>query len=457
MPISETNILYSKSQEGENNDMTIELLIGVICLLFLSHYLNKKDIIAPSFIFCAGFCFSAIWAVAYKVKWDLNLRTDTFIVLFGGISIFIVAAMFIQTISKLIRRQRTILKQVPLYIHIETWKKVLFIGIEAITICLTIYYIIKLTGGSWNEWNRAISIYKTRYVNDPNFSIPGYVARLRVFVDALGYWYCVVTINNWFAKKKLDALSAIIYILSTVSGVSVGSRGWAVSLLLGLFVCIILYMNKTSGFHKSVKFSTLVKTGLVLAVVLLSYQGLGSILGIDTSSINPIDYLAMYCGGGIKNLDIFMSHRNTTSSLVGTQTFIYVIKGFQYRLGFSNIVNLDMPFNQVNGYELGNVYTTFYPFVYDLGVFGVFLLTPLMAIIVQSIYERTKRGVLKKAPLMSIILYSYVFSTLVFSFFSNKFYETVFSESFLWRVLFWYLFTQFFCKNNFIRRRVKYD
>ena len=64
--------------------MLVVLLILMFCLLFESYYINNREVLAPSFVFIASFCFSLIWAMAYASRWDLNLHTNTFLVILLG-------------------------------------------------------------------------------------------------------------------------------------------------------------------------------------------------------------------------------------------------------------------------------------------------------------------------------------------------------------------------------------
>lgn len=424
----------------------IGLMITLVVFLGISNYLNKKDLIAPSFIFCAVFCFSCMWALLYKEKWDLNLHLNTFLVISVGILTFILTAYFVKRIMFKRFRQKIIAsKQEPQYIKIENWKKILFILIEIITIFLTIYFIVQITSGSWSEIGDAIWNYKLRYVTETDFSIPGAVAYMRTAVDVAGYYFSYVLINNWFVTKKVDFLSAIILILSIISGVSNGSRGWAVNQIIACVACVILIYNKTKGYYKNVQFRTILKIMMIGCLVLVVYQAVGTLLGQNLTNFSFMDYLAMYCGAEIKNLDIFLQSNRPSSNIIGSQTLVYIIKWVGPFVGINTDYQLDLPFNSVNGYELGNVYTTFYPFIYDFGIFGLIFFVILMAGIIQFIYEYAKSARFKAKPNFSIILYNYLCSTIVFSFFSNKFYETVFTPNFLVYIILWNLYNLFFC------------
>ena len=121
------------------------------------------------------------------------------------------------------------------------------------------------------------------------------------------------------------------------------------------------------------------------------------------------------------------------------------------KIGFNGFEDykLDLPFRSVNNLDLGNVYTTFYPYIYDFGYIGEFILVLIMAIISQVVFEFTKDTKTMECPSLSILTYSNIVNCLILSFFSNKFYENIISISMLKNIVFWWLFSLFLCKINY--------
>ena len=143
----------------------------------------------------------------------------------------------------------------------------------------------------------------------------------------------------------------------------------------------------------------------------------------------------------------------------GSQTFVSIIRWLGPKFGIENYYyQLDLPFRRINGFSLGNVYTTFYPYIYDFGYLGEICLVVLMAIIVQCVYEICKRTKLKNSPSIPILLYGYMYSSIVLSFFSNKFYENTFTRNALIVIpVSWIVYEIFFCKIVFNKKnKIKY-
>lgn len=100
----------------------------------------------------------------------------------------------------------------------------------------------------------------------------------------------------------------------------------------------------------------------------------------------------------------------------------------------------------------GNVYTTFYAYLYDFGVTGVIVLMILMGLISQVLYQKATKPSKRNRRYsinLWIIVYSYVFYSLAFSFFSNKFYEGIVSIQFIKYLVFWAMVRYFVERTKF--------
>jgi oligosaccharide repeat unit polymerase len=173
----------------------------------------------------------------------------------------------------------------------------------------------------------------------------------------------------------------------------------------------------------------------------LLFQGLGSALG-RTVQADPLQYLAVYFCGGIRNLNEYVKISHSRPDVFGKMTFPYVNNFLGNRLHNSSLIYaLDLPYLSANGRNSGNIYTTFYAYIYDFGYLGVAIMPFIMGMISKILYKRAIKGAYKsnKKIKISIIVYGYVFYTLAFSFFSNKFYEGIFKITFVKMCLIWIL------------------
>ena len=426
------------------------LLITVFLLLLISMLLNKKDISSPSFIFTLSFCFSCIWATIYEKNWSLNLHKNTFFVIAGGITVFIITSQITHIVSRIRIAQKTKINNKLKEINIEKLKKYIFIIIEIFTIAFTIYMILKLTGLGISSLSTAI--YKFRYNNvfteNETLKFPKILSLLRIFVLSLGYYFSYISINNYITNKKIDILDIILIIGSIVSYILTGARTGAINMLLACLAIFIILLNKKNSFTNKINLKLIFKIMCIAIIILLLFQKIGASLGRNVDSYNSIDYLALYCGAEIKNLDTFLQEQNMNNSRIwNSQSFIYMVQWIGPKLGIENTkYQLYLPFRRINGYGLGNVYTTFYPYIYDFGYKGMIILVMLMSLISQFFYEKAKKSYKKLYPNIYLLIYSYIFGSLVLSFFSNKFYEQNFNKQFVYMIIIWNFLNLFCCK-----------
>ena len=146
---------------------------------------------------------------------------------------------------------------------------------------------------------------------------------------------------------------------------------------------------------------------------------------------SALDILSVYCGAEIPSLDLWMrTSRIRANDICGFMTFIRSITYLGPKLGIPAwTYTLDLPNVYSSWHWLGNVYTTFYAFLYDFDWPGLITLTVLMAVVSELIFVRGGRAA--KARDLWMMLYAYLAPQLLLSFFSNKFYEEFMAVGFL--------------------------
>ena len=335
-----------------------------------------------------------------------------------------------------------------MFIEVETWKKVVVLIIEVITSAATVIGIVRIMSTNLSQAITAIGEYRSlsMFSDETIQALPAWINVLRSAVLALGYWFLYVLINN-FILKKWDFLTLAIVLLAAITSMTTGSRGNAFFMVISAIVMYLLLKKKQTGFRKGIRLKTFLIILMVLVLVLVNSQTIANLVGRGAEEMNPIEYISIYCGAQIMNLDTYLQGNMTPSNIWGGQTFINAVTWLGPILGLDiEHYELDLPFQRANGLNLGNVYTTFYPFIYDFGYIGVFVMTALMALISQWIYERAKRAAFKKTAAFSVILYCYISASIFFSFFSNKFYEQVCNIWFIRSIIIWWLSNMLFCR-----------
>lgn len=429
------------------------LIITIYIYLILAYKANHENIAAPSFLFTASFAFSSVWTLMFADEWNFELHFNTYLVITLGILEFIIVSYLYHYFYKriFISKLRFRLYKVNQYYisNIPNWKLDVLIIVEIITILLTYKEIIGLTGTS--NLVQAMYIFdQTNKFTDETLRWSWFTGNIRMLVDALGLWSSVLLANQLAYRKKINIRALAILLLSAASELMISNRGTGIIILLS---CFINYFGVKCK-NTSLKIGTFVKIVFGVAAGLIGFEKSATLLGREVVISTGIRYFALYIAGGICNLDKYLQQRWEIHQAIGSQTFVHITTWIRDRLGMPKF-KLDIPFQSINGYNLGNVYTTFYDYIYDGGYVGVFVFVFLMAIICQRLFED---GLLKQQeinlPSFSNILYGYAGSSLLFAFFSNMFYQAIFKVSLVKYIICWLLISYFIRKRIVLKKKV---
>lgn len=432
--------------------MMYVLLLLLLLVVLFAFFANDKDIIAPGFLFSVSFFGAALFATMYKDTWDLELHRNTFFVIILGVIEFVVLCLVIKKAANFFQPKAIPKEKTPLrFMAINKTKLLLFIAFEMVTIVYSVYTVVRLMNGSLSSFTESVVRYRNMNMFlGESTPLPKFVNYLRVIVNAGGYWFSYVLANNYFIKKKYNGLMVMIIFLSGLSTYILGGRNGLINIVIAVVCSNFLIKNKWNGFKNGLSVSTLIKLVFGLVLLLGSFESLALLIGRSGfESAKGLDYLAVYIGAPIKNLDTFLQEYTPTIGGMN-QTFINLINwlGPKFHLTTSSY-SLYLPFRSVGALTLGNVYTTFYAWIYDYGYAGVPFLIFFMAAISQGIYERVKRAGRTFCPPFSSLIYVYISCMLVMSFFSNKFYEQFFNVGFVQTLVAWLFLELFFCKITF--------
>ncbi|WP_353057365.1 oligosaccharide repeat unit polymerase [Lactiplantibacillus pentosus] len=97
---------------------------------------------------------------------------------------------------------------------------------------------------------------------------------------------------------------------------------------------------------------------------------------------------------------------------------------------------------------LGNVYTTFYAFLYDFGYKGVVVLVMLMSLVSQFIFGKVRQFSRQGDISIYALIYGRIAVCLILSFFSDKFYEGIFAITFIKTVIWWIILRWVFVRHT---------
>lgn len=432
--------------------MFIVIILFLILLIItgVNYFINDKLYISPAVVFSAGFTFSTFWLFFYIEKWNVNLNTNTLLVIIFGILTFSIVCKIISSIYSSKYKENYKEKKELNLIKIQNIKLNLFIIFCIIVNVLTLYFTVKSVDGSFSNIGNALYKYRnlTAYKGEI-LGIPKIIDILSGIMNAASYWFIYILVNNFIVTKKIDKKLLFIILLSVATSVLDGSRGALVNNVLAMIPFIFILKNEKEGFANKLKAKS-VFIIIILAVFMLStLKFSATLLGRnDIKNMDTTDYIAMYTSAEIKNLDTFLQEEKNIEKYVGIHTFNSLYKIVGGLIGKEEWqINNKPIYRFVNEYNLGNVYTIFFDFICDLGYPGVFIFTTIMAIFCQTAFEKCKRTKLSQIePNVSVIIYAYMFGGIIFSFFGNKFFPQIFSIGFVKYIIAWYIYNWFFCK-----------
>lgn len=407
----------------------IVLTLTLFILTILSFFTNNRKFTAPSFLYSISFLFASFFALLNEKNWMLNLNHTTFWIIVLSVLEFIIVCLLVKWIIKIIENSYMKEKDVGISIFNFSKGKKQFIAIEIVQflfIILSALIIMKVTGQS----NLASAVNTLNYSNNGftsvDISLPTYVSLMLNFNQYIGIVGEYLFAESLILKRNFNICLFIEVLLTLASSLLTGARGGSLMSLVSIIIFLFMFIYKDKRYNslRIGKYVLIVTTLIIVVLFLLQWSA--SFVGRNVESFKGFEYISIYVGAEIKNLDTFITTNAFPihGQVFGEQTFYSIINFAIKHLGL-NLADykLALPYQYINGISLGNVYTTLYPWLYDFGFNGVGVLTALMAIISEIFYSISERNTIKIAPISRLFYGGIIAPTIVFSFFSNKFYE----------------------------------
>ncbi|HFI0408425.1 TPA: O-antigen polymerase [Streptococcus suis] len=431
--------------------MLIILLLATIVFGVINFIFSRYDLINPTIIYLLLFFFQISLCLFATTYLDVQIHYPTVFILISSYIIFTVFNLFVN----LTPTSNIYLKQSNLtLIKLDAIFKYSFLAIAILMVGLSYLQLVRVSnalGGSRDlaemiALNDSLVKFQTEKYSNLGLGTPGYFNFFSLIMYTTGYITIYIVVNNYLLTKKVDMIQILTILFMLVNMYMGGSRSTIFRVLT--FIAILFYFfslrngltikQRTSLFRKVILFGVV---GLIFFILSIELYG-------RTNTYGTFHYLFIYFGAPLWNLDRFiqLNQLPIPTEFFGEQTFI----NFYRYLGED--IELKLPFVRANSeYGLGNVYTTFYQFVYDFGIIGVI---PLFSIIVGYFtlsYNKLLNSVshVTKGIDISLFIYAFLFNDLVMLFFSNRFYETVLNSRNIRLFLLVYIFDAIFYKGYF--------
>lgn len=427
----------------------------MLLILLWAKSTSYNAALSPQVAYVGGFVPALFYLLFYVEKWSVDLSNTTiYFLLFGAVWFVVTSTVFSFIFSRYsVKRRKRFFSIVEPEtqdgnaIFLDVWKLLFIDFVGIIAIVLLLLEIRNRYGGS----NLSQMLFRFRESYSSGYvDISSIVSILRMTVIASGYISIYILVNNWSnkIKSKRDIFLVINVIECVICELLFGARG---DLITNLIAGFIIYVFVTKGVYSfKVNYKILLLGMVVLMSFWQGFQLLGKLLGrID--EYNNMDYIAIYLSGSIKNFDIYIRNGNI-NQLAGirqSRTIFHLVNYWYVKYGNpSNYYSVRGIFQYVNGYNLGNCYTTYFAYLYDGGVKALIFYETLMAAICQFIFHKAIKSSSRNRNVVDInvIVYALLYFNILFSFFSSTFYYNCFEIGFFRTVIILYLLYFFYFK-----------
>lgn len=423
--------------------MVISALFATILILAIVSYLFEKELYSPSVLFLVPFWVAVCNLISNIKIFDFELHWNTYFVILNGLIFYLFGIVSADLYNPKIRfvlrkKEKSVVNQkLEKAVGINTSFFVYHALFQIVSLFYCFYRITLVAKSYGYSGSFSALIGGYRYLSTfttESISLGKIGNLLYNYCSASGYVCVYLMIYFIIRDKKLYKILLFNIIISLIINLSKGGRQSTIQLIFAGFIMYIIMYRKSS---RKIRLKQLLPIALIATIILITFQNVGGLIGRKVSSGSFNDYIAIYLSAPISNLDYYLQTSHERSDIFGKMTFIRIINYFGSKFHVQELIyELDLPFVFVNGKNHGNVYTTFYAYLYDFGFIGVPVMMFIMGFLCKYFY---KKAVYKQHAGINIyiLIYSFVSYTIAFSFFSNKFYEGLIAIGFVHRFFSW--------------------
>lgn len=411
------------------------LFLILAVLLYLEYRLFEKSCLAPAVLFTAGFSICALGACLYQSQWGYSMSPELFFLLITLIVLFGLACFVLSRCShagapvSLDEGRLLPVKNGMLYAFAVFQVIVFLWSIIELRMMYPGHSLVDAIG----QYNVAAKFALTQYgsVSGSYVSWSFPVGPLRTVCDACAHITLFLLAQEIALRSRSKIRPVVINcILAFCLSLETGSRGVAVGYVIFAIACYVVLRARILGKWPSI---TARQFGLAIVVAIAFFASFRLMAIGREGDFSVFEYLSIYLGGQLPSLDLFLDSSSLpTSAFFGEQTFRSSLEYAGKYLGIDAwmAIPYTLDFQEMGGHLLGNVYTTFYPFLQDGGIIGAALFTVVMALVAQFVYQKAISSTSHCFDL-TIVVYAFMVSPLLLSFFSDRFYSDILSIPFL--------------------------
>lgn len=423
------------------------LVFSLLLILIFNLLIVNLDYMHPSILFVVPFLVFGVTSILGEEAYKIIFHEETLLVIVSSALIFTFITLLSQTVYKSKENLNFPLTEIIISKKVTLFFIVFFI----VTQLAFIKYLEAISlahfgySGSLGEM---ISLYDvmtkfwTEIFSELNVPIPLLYRIGNPITQGFGYLIVYIFIHNYVATKRIDKLHLLIILLLCLNIILNGSRSPIFRIVTMMLITFYVLYNKQNNVRRgNIKF--LLKSLLIVIFSGTFFIALLSLMGRE-NDLDMFHYIFIYVGAPLVNLDNYLAFRpdGSYATIFGEQTFRGLYAYIAKIISDESLIfpTIDQFTFSNNGLEIGNVYTTFYSFIYDFEYVGFIPLILIIALYYVFTYQRLKTRAIKTNKVhFSLFIYAYLFNALIMLAFSNRFYTTVLDIGFIKIVIFSYI------------------
>lgn len=427
------------------------LIIMLFCVLLLSYFISRGDLISPWFLSVVFYLISSLVAVINIDKWGEQIHAKTVLIIILGLIAFGIGQMLSGVVKLNINGTgNNGIKK----INIPQYKIFWTFTIGMLIVFLTFKRLIEIAYIGGYSGNGYFLNYARIALINYDVSWGNVIGILQFFAKGIGYIFIYVFVNNIFYERKLTLgvkknyryiLPIIPSILLEIMGT--GRSGFIRLTAMIFFLGIIRWKIKNGWKNTSKKNLKIILIAFIALICFyIIFINLGDLTGRNlVYKIN--DTISIYTGGSIVALDNFLDSFQCDHFDFGEET-LYGVKYILSLLGFDVLVeNRHLEFTYFNNGFSTNVYTALGRYIHDYGYLGMILIQFFIGGFFGSYYKLIKS---RNKNDVWVIIYAYIANALVMQSIDDSFLTVFLSVSQIFSILFILVCYKIFVKNKHI-------
>lgn len=420
------------------------LFLCVFALMILSGFIFKKDITSPAFLMTAGFTVSLLCCCLYANQWMFHDYRLFFVVFLGLLSFVIFSGLTFSLEKEAGKKSRRQTENDPSgTLRIPQIKLVLYLAFQSIMVLIHLFELYKNFGMG------SLAAVIGYYYNANNSGTLAFKSSLLGICNILNmpavYIILYIMAYNISHKMKCHILLWVNVGFAAANSLLDGTRTTFFMYVVAFLVMYMIQRQRVTGEERNINLKNVIKAVGVFIVGIVCFVALLSLQGRVLSDITVVDLVANYLGAPVKNLEFSIEETANTAKQFGETTFIDTYSWLNDILGY---VKFEKPnvyrYRWINGKILGNVYTQFMPLYRDFGIAGVIVIMGFLGFFCQKIYNCVRINGDRCGMDYTLLFYSYLAFAIIFSFYSNKFFELIFARAIIYNMVGVVLFDIFF-------------